>query len=222
VTGTDLKLARTHRGWTQQQAARKLGVTQAYLSMLEGGRRAVPDALAVTIAGSFEVSPVALPLEQKRSTDLAADLGALGYPGFAYLSRPQRRNPAALFLDALSREHLGARVTEALPWLAFGFADMNWNWLLPRVKVRDRQNRLGFIVRLAQIMAEGVADDARAAKLKQVADRLARSRLLLEDTLGGSSLTNAEREWLRVKRSEDAVFWNVLTDLRLEDLQGAQ
>jgi len=46
--------------------------------MLENGRRQVPDELAVKLAGLLRLSPTALPLEEKRSHDLAADLGALG------------------------------------------------------------------------------------------------------------------------------------------------
>ncbi|PYU12152.1 MAG: transcriptional regulator, partial [Acidobacteria bacterium] len=42
MNGRELKEARLHRGWTQQQAAGKLGVTQAYLSMLEHGHRVLP------------------------------------------------------------------------------------------------------------------------------------------------------------------------------------
>ena len=41
MTGFDLKEARTKLGWTQEQAAGALGLTQAYLSMVELGRRRV-------------------------------------------------------------------------------------------------------------------------------------------------------------------------------------
>ena len=216
MTGSDLKFARTQRGWTQQQAARNLRVTQAYLSMLESGRRPVPDELALKFAARFNVSPLALPLEQNRSRDLAADLGALGYPGFAYLTAPAR-NPAAVLLDALRRTNLEARVVEALPWLVSRFAEMNWNWLVPRLKVRDRQNRLGFVVTLARELAERRTATATAEVLRQLESRLQSSRLLAEDVLSGS-LTEPEREWLRANRSQPAKFWNVLSDLRVEHL----
>ena len=41
MTGFDLKEARTKLGWTQEQAAAALGLTQAYLSMVELERRRV-------------------------------------------------------------------------------------------------------------------------------------------------------------------------------------
>ena len=45
MTGTDVKNARLQAGWTRMAVARKLGVIQAYLSMVESGSRAVSDAL---------------------------------------------------------------------------------------------------------------------------------------------------------------------------------
>ncbi|HVZ18271.1 MAG TPA: helix-turn-helix transcriptional regulator, partial [Terriglobales bacterium] len=221
MTGSDLKLARAQRRWTQQQMARRLRVTQAYLSMLEAGRRPVPDDLALRVARLVEVSPLTLPLEQRRSTDLAADLGVLGYPGFAYMQGGKPRNPASLLLDAISREHLDARVAEALQWLVFQYAEMNWNWLIPRVKVRDRQNRLGFLVSLARQLAERKDNPQREAHLKDLEERLQRSRLLHEDTFG-AQLTGPERDWLQTQRSEQARFWNVLSDLKPEFLDAGQ
>src|SRR5258708_10721977 len=46
MTGQNLKEARQKAGWTQQQAASALGVTQAYLSMVERGHRPVTDSVA--------------------------------------------------------------------------------------------------------------------------------------------------------------------------------
>jgi transcriptional regulator with XRE-family HTH domain len=222
VTGSELKSARHGRGWTQEEAARKLRVTQAYLSMLESGRRAVPDDLALKVANVLPVSPVSLPLRQERSNDLAADLGALGYSGFAYLAASKRRNPARVLLDALTCTRTSPRVFDALPWLVYRFAHMNWGWIVPRIKVRDLQNRLGFVVTQARRMAEEAGDTATADALRQVVSGLERSRLLAEDTFSGSALTNAEREWLRENRSDDARFWNVLTDLRLEQFDASR
>ena len=39
MTGEALKTGREHASLTQQEAASRLGLTQAYLSMLERGRR---------------------------------------------------------------------------------------------------------------------------------------------------------------------------------------
>lgn len=41
VNGNDLKMARTTSNWTQAEEAGRLGVTQAYLSMVERGSRPV-------------------------------------------------------------------------------------------------------------------------------------------------------------------------------------
>jgi transcriptional regulator with XRE-family HTH domain len=46
VTGEALKTGREEANMTQQEAASKLGLTQAYLSMLERGRRPVRSCCA--------------------------------------------------------------------------------------------------------------------------------------------------------------------------------
>ena len=47
---------------------------------------------------------------------------------------------------------------------------------------------------------------------------LDRSRLAKEDTLCHDSLTEAERKWLRVNRPPEAAHWNLLTDMKAENL----
>ncbi len=76
--------------------------------------------------------------------DFAAELGALGYPGFSYLNRKMRRDPAEVLLDAINESDLDTRVAEGLPWLVMTYVDMDWDWLVRNAKLRDRQNRLGF------------------------------------------------------------------------------
>ena len=46
MTGSDLKTGRLSALWTQQKAASRFGLTQAYLSMVEQGRRPVTPRLA--------------------------------------------------------------------------------------------------------------------------------------------------------------------------------
>lgn len=41
MNGQQLRSARKQKGWSQEQAAAQLGVSQAYLSLLEGGARRV-------------------------------------------------------------------------------------------------------------------------------------------------------------------------------------
>ena len=62
VTGDELKNARKASAWTQAQAAARLGVTQAYLSMVERGERAVSSELASKAVEVFDVPATALPL----------------------------------------------------------------------------------------------------------------------------------------------------------------
>ncbi len=222
MTGLELKDGRRLRGLTQQQAAARFGVTQAYLSMLENERRAVPDELAAKFGRAFDLPPTALPLLEKATVkEFAVELGALGYPGFKYLRRPHRLNPATFLLAALDQPELDSRVVEGLPWLVREYAGMDWDWLVPRVKVRDRQNRLGFLVTLAFAVAQKRNDPAHMSRLKQVQTLLERSRLVAEDTLCHESMTEAERKWLRNHRSREALHWNLLTDLRMENLDAA-
>jgi transcriptional regulator with XRE-family HTH domain len=47
MNGEHLQAARKQKGWKQERAALKLGVSQAYLSLLERGARRVPEKLAV-------------------------------------------------------------------------------------------------------------------------------------------------------------------------------
>ena len=43
MTGQQLREARKLKGWNQQQAAQRLGVSQTYLSLLEKGKRRMPE-----------------------------------------------------------------------------------------------------------------------------------------------------------------------------------
>lgn len=228
MNGMTLREARLGRDWTQQQAARALGVTQAYWSMMEKGRRAVPESFVRKALKALKLPPTVLPLplegelEEVRTVrhDFSAELGALGYPGFAYLGKKARVNPALLLFDGLNEPDLDSRVAEGLPWLALTYADMDWNWLVRNAKVRDRQNRLGFAVSLAAEVAESdsTSDRDRVRKLRECLRSLEASRLAGEDTFCHDSMTNAERTWLRRHRSPAAAHWNLLTDLTTDQL----
>ena len=221
-----LRDARLRKKWTQHEAAEALGVTQAYLSMLEKGHRAVSDRLVRKAQKMLKLPATALPLESEqekmtaasRKLDFSAELGALGYPGFAYRRAKTPHNPADVLFSALNEKDLDARVAEALPWLALYFVDMDWDWLVRNAKLHDRQNRLGFAVSLARDVAEAKHDNRRAEALRQCVQVLEGSRLAREDTFCHDSMTDAERNWLRQNRSPLAEYWNVLTDLKQEDL----
>ena len=223
MTGAILKSARLNAHWTQQTAASRLGLTQAYLSMVEQGRRPVTTRLAAQATKVFELPPTALPLDPEdrmhsAQRDLKADLGALGYPGFAYLGKKPACNPALLLWHALDQPDLDTRVVEALPWLVVAYAGMDWEWLRRQAKLHDRQNRLGFVVSLATELANKAGDSACSQTLAQHRAELDRSRLVREDTLCHDSMTRAERKWLEKNRSPEARHWNLLTDLDVKHL----
>ena len=119
---------------------------------------------------------------------------------------------------ALRSADLETRLVEALPWVAWKYSDLDWNWLSQRLKVNDQQNRLGFVVALAKQVASDQRDRDAAAKLAAVEARLERARLVREDTLCRETMTDAERRWLASARSAVAAHWNVLSDLRAETL----
>lgn len=127
-------------------------------------------------------------------------------------------NPAELLLHALNEDELESRASEGLPWLALKYPEMDWDWQVDGVKLRDRQNRLGFVVTLAGELAARVGDAARNRRLSEYVAVLDRSRLVREDTLCHESLTETERKWLRENRPAEVRNWNLLTDMKVENL----
>src|SRR5262249_43416021 len=102
-----LRLARRAAGLTQHQAADSLGVSQAYLALMERGRRPVTTPLASRIANLYRLGPVALPLTDTHlgdwdSASLAAAIASLGYAGFRQLADTPTHNPAAILLAAIT------------------------------------------------------------------------------------------------------------------------
>ena len=216
MTGSEVRQGRKARGWTQVELAQRLRLSQGYVSLLESNRRGVPRHLAVKLvrllglpASNLPVS-AQVPLPQDQAVHV---LGALGYPGFAHLTRKRTLNPAELLLRTLRSETVEARVVEALPWVLVTFPHLDWPWLIRHVKQHDLQNRLGFVVMLARQLAERRDDPATATTLQKWEQTLEPSRLQKEDELAGNALTDAERRWLRANRSAEAAHWNVLSNL---------
>jgi len=122
MSPTDLRTARTGKGLTQAQAAVRLGVSQPYVAMLERGERRLTPRLARRVTRLYGLSPTAVPPSDavagsRGAAELASDLAALGYPGFAHM-RPRRwvlKNPAEVLLAALAQDDLEPRLVEALP-----------------------------------------------------------------------------------------------------------
>lgn len=226
---SNLRQAREQRGWSQEEAAQKLGVSQPYLSMLERGRRSLSPTLVRKAMRAYDLPPTFLPpsdLPEKEGLPdeqaLGEDLGRLGYPGFAYLRTHRRmKNPAEVFVAALAKDNLDARLAEALPWLLLHYAEhMNEDWLLRQARLHNLQNRMGFVVNLARQAARSSSRlPHQLDKLARLEEKLKQSRLAGEDTLCQSSLPRAKRNWLMENRPAEAAYWNLLTDWRPEHLR---
>lgn len=213
-----LRSARRAAGMTQQQAAERLGVSQPYLALMERGRRPIPEQILPKIARLYRLGPTAISLQtdfvhSADSASLSAGVARLGYPPFRHLRRGPARNPAAVLLAAIATSGVEVRIVESLPWLILAYRDLDWDWLIRESRLRDVQNRLGFLVTLARQIAHRRDDNVMEDRLDHVEEALNRSRLAREDTLIQNDLSDAERRWLRQHRSADARHWNLLTDL---------
>jgi len=224
ISASDLRSARQDKGWTQARAAVRLGVSQAYVSLLETGGRHVSVSLLARVHREYDLSPAMWPFldtDTCSAGQLAAALGALGFPGFAHLPNRRRLNPAQALLHALKQDRLESRSAAALPWVIAQYPRLDWDWLIDRVKLADCQNRLGFLVSLARRMAERSHDAEVVDALSRVEERLERSVLAREDSLGQPDMTDAERRWLRRHRSAAARRWHLLSNLSVEHLTNA-
>ena len=213
-----LKRGREERGWNQQEAAARLGVTQAYLSMLERGQRNPSPGLTRKLMQVYELPPTVLrvhEVKQDVSADfLARELALLGYPGFAHLRRGgQKMNPAEFLLTALAQPNLEARVAEGLPWVVLKYPELPVDWLVREARANNLQNRLGFVVTLAK-------EAVQKQDLEPLEQKLADSRLAKEDSFC-KELNEPERRWLKEHSSREAQAWNLLSDLRPESLRYA-
>lgn len=224
MDGRQLKGARQKKGWSQQEAAKRLGVSQGYLSLLEGDRRNLPAHLFKAFSKAYKLSPLSLPFRGEsawpslNADALARELAGLGYPGFSYMKAKATWNPAELLVAALTKDNLDSRDAEALPWVALKYHDMDWQWVMKQSKLLDAQNRLGFAVTLAREAAERKSDSADVEHLRSVETSLQSSRLARMDTFCHENMTQSERKWLQKKRTPQARRWNLLSDLAPEHL----
>jgi hypothetical protein len=109
---------------------------------------------------------------------------------------------------------------EALPWVLVRYPNLDWWWLLREAKADDLQNRLGFLVTLARQLAERKGDSETTQELGARERDLETSRLQRDDAFR-SSMTDAERRWLREHRPAEAAHWNLLTNLTVSALADA-
>ena len=225
MSGTTLRQARKARLMTQNVLARELGVTQAYVSLLETGDRPVPPTLQKKLASVLDLGPTALPLpaEPRPLTGdaVAKVLGRLGYAGFAHRRGAKALNPAQVVVGALLSPDLDSRLAEGVTWLLGRYTDLDWNWLLPCVKRNDLQNRLGFLVELAANTARVKGDSRAAETLLKWRDVLDKSRLDRDEPLSRVRMTNVERRWLSEHRPAEAKRWRVLSSLGPEAVTNA-
>jgi transcriptional regulator with XRE-family HTH domain len=205
---------------TQVEAAARFGVSQTLLSLMEKGERSVTSAVAELAVKHLQATPAELPVsfETRHSDDqLAAYLGALGYPGYGYL-QSQLRNPAEVLFDALDRPNLDARLVEALPWVPLRYPNVDWSRLTVEAKVRNRQNRLGFVVALAAKVAKKQGKHDVAKHLSKVVNALEEARLAKTDTLCQESWPPSQRKFAHNQRSALAAHWKLDTRLTEENL----
>ncbi len=211
--------------------ARRLGVTQAYLSLMEAGKRRVPPRLARRLTRLLDLPPTMLPVsststskDRPTNDSFEVQLARLGYPGYAYRKRPgPMRHPAEVLLAGLAFDDLEPRLVEALPWLLLRHEGIDVGRLVADAKARDLQNRLGFMVALARQVAERKKEfERRLPELRLMEEALEHSRLALEETFGQGHPHERLREWLRTERSDAAKYWNLLTDLKVEHLPYAK
>jgi hypothetical protein len=176
--------------------------------------------LARKAAKLYELPPTALPLPERldvRGTppdELQRQLAFLGYPGFEHVRSKAVSNPAEVVLHAVVKPDLDTRLVEALPWVLGTYTDLNWEWLRGRAKWNNAQNRLGYLVHLAEQTARVLPERQGAVQvLARWEKELEEARLAREGTLCRDSMPESERTWLRSNRPEAAVHWGLLTGL---------
>jgi DNA-binding XRE family transcriptional regulator len=225
MTTEQWKTGREKAGLTQVVAARSLNVSQPYLSQLETGLRVSSGKLARKAAKLFKLSPTALPLPEPQDVqavppdDLQRKLASLGYPGFEHVRSRAVSNPAEVVLNAVVKRDLDVRLVEALPWVLSTYTDLNWEWLRDRAKLNNAQNRLGYLVHLAEQTARAAPERRRAVQvLCRWENDLEEARLAREGTLCRDSMPERERAWLRLHRPKVAAHWSLLTGLTAEQL----
>ena len=228
MTGEQWKTGREKADLTQVEAARSLNVSQPYLSQLETGVRVSSAELARRAAKLYKLSPTSLPLREPfkpselSPDDLQRKLASLGYPGFEHVRSWALRNPAEVVLGAVVKRDLDTRLVEALPWVLSTYTDLNWEWLRDGARLHNVQNRLGYLVHLAQQTASALPQNQNAVQvLSRWENELESARLAGEGTLCRDSMPERERAWLRTSRPEAAVHWSLLTGLTAEQLSYA-
>ena len=130
------------------------------------------------------------PLEEG-AHQLAKQLAALGYEGFVHVrSCGWQKNPAVVLVAALAQPELEARLFEALPWVMVRYTNISTEWLMQQAKLRDLQNRLGFVTTLARewVEQQTSGDTDHLETLRKLEDSLEKSKLAKVEPLSTASL----------------------------------
>ena len=219
------RAGRRAAGLTQVEAAASLRVSQPYLSQLEKGLREAGRDLMRKATRLYRLSPTALPIHDGRdlklsgSSDLQREIASLGYPEFEHVAGRALTNPAEVVLRVVTQPDLDVRLVEAVPWVLATYTDLDWDWLRDHAKLRNAQNRLGYLVHLAARTAASRPDGADAVQtLSGWQDELDEARLIREGTLCRDSMPAAERVWVKTNRPSAAAHWHLLTTLTAEQL----
>jgi hypothetical protein len=115
--------------------------------------------------------------------------------------RTEQTNPAVLLLRSLANDNLEVRLTEALPWVLASYPDVDWSWLTDQAKLKDVQNRLGFLVGLARQLAASREEFRPALEsLQRVETKLERARLAREDTHFEEPQRASREAWLKMQQ----------------------
>ncbi len=224
MTAEQWKTGREKADLTQVVAARSLNVSQPYLSQLETGLRVASAELARKAARLYKLPtvlhlPEPLEVRDVPPGTLQRELAYLGYPGFEHVRYKTPSNPAEVVLNAVVKRDLDTRLVEALPWVLSKYTDLNWEWLRDGAKLNNAQNRLGYLVHLAEQTVRALPEHQSAVQvLSRMEEALEEARLAGEGTLCRDSMPERERSWLRTNRPEAAVHWSLLTSLTAEQL----
>ncbi|PYY14478.1 MAG: hypothetical protein DMG61_03955 [Acidobacteria bacterium] len=124
MSGEALRKVRKQRGWTQAEAGKRLGVSQAYVALLEKGRRPVPADLARKAVREFKLNPVLLPLTSSQHSAFSTQLTREN--GGQVRSRKRTQDASTSSLQAQDNEKL-ARDLSRLGYP--GFAYLRGGWL---------------------------------------------------------------------------------------------
>lgn len=218
VLSSLLRSYRNTRNLSQLDLAHALGVTQAYISQVEAGHRPISRRLAERLGALPDLPPAVLPPQlaelDGQDANLAADLGALGYPPFAGGPPRRARNPAAVVLAIISPPQVAPNVMNAVPWVLLAFPGLDGAWLVDQARRRNLQNRLGFLTDLAlELAREREGLDA----LRSLRADLEESRLANSGTLA-RVLAPAERQFFEAHRGAAARHWNLYTGLTVAQL----